>query len=165
MVQMKNNYVYGTAAKKIEYDVYEHNNVLKEKKKYKSNIFLKVKIVAAILLLFLGGLTVMYRYALIADLNYEINNKERNYENLRNENSRIKVAIENQTNLSKIMEIAQNDLGMQKPDRYQILHIRVPKTNYTVTSEQYKNAKANEANENFFAELINTGKIIKKLFN
>ena len=162
MIQKNNNYVYGTAAEKIEYDVYEKNKVLKEKRKYKANILIKVKMVASILLLFLFGLTIMYRYALIADLNYEISNKERQYENLRNENSRIKVAIENETNLTRIMEIAQNNLGMQKPDKYQILHIRVPKTNYTVTSAQYKDTKAKE---NFLVGLINKGEIIKKLFD
>jgi len=162
LIQKNNNYVYGTAAEKIEYDVYEKNKVLKEKRKYKANILIKVKMVASILLLFLFGLTIMYRYALIADLNYEISNKERQYENLRNENSRIKVAIENETNLTRIMEIAQNNLGMQKPDKYQILHIRVPKTNYTVTSAQYKDTKAKE---NFLVGLINKGEIIKKLFD
>ncbi|HOJ10800.1 MAG TPA: cell division protein FtsL [Clostridiales bacterium] len=162
MVQKNNKYVYGTAAEKIQYDVYEKNKVLKEKKQYKANNAIKLKMVASILLAFLIGFAVMYRYALIADMNYKISNMERQYEKLKNENSRLKVAIENETNLSRISEIAQNELGMQKPDKYQIVHIRVPKTSYTVISDAYKNTTAKE---NLFVELVRKGVAIKKLFN
>lgn len=163
MIQKKNGYVYGTAAEKLDYDVYEHNKVLKEKKKYKSNRLIKVKMIAGILLIFALGLIVMYRYALIADINFRISIKERQYNELRNENSRLKVAVENKTNLTRIMQVAQNDLGMQKPDKYQIVYIEVPKTNYTVTSEQYKNSSKEDAT--FLAELTNKIEIFVSLFN
>ena len=163
LAQKRNNYVYGTAAEKIEYDVYKHNEVLKEKKKYRANRLIKVKMVAGILLLFSLGLIVMYRYALIAEINFKISSKERQYEELRNENSRLKVAIENETNLSKITQVAQNELGMQKPDKYQIVYIEVPKTSFTVTSEQYKD-NAGKAST-FLAELVNKIEMFMKLFN
>ena len=163
MAQKRNNYVYGTAAEKIEYDVYEHNEVLKEKKKYRANRLIKVKMVVGILLLFSLGLIVMYRYALIAEINFKISSKEKQYEELKNENSRLKVAIENETNLSKITQVAQNELGMQKPDKYQIVYIDVPKTSFTVTSEQYKD-NAGKAST-FLAELVNKIEMFMKLFN
>jgi len=163
LAQKRNNYVYGTAAEKIEYDVYEHNEVLKEKKKYRANRLIKVKMVAGILLLFSLGLIVMYRYALIAEINFKISSKEKQYEELKNENSRLKVAIENETNLSKITQVAQNELGMQKPDKYQIVYIEVPKTSFTVTSEQYKD-NAGKAST-FLAELVNKIEMFMKLFN
>ncbi|NMB98393.1 MAG: cell division protein FtsL [Clostridiaceae bacterium] len=163
MVQKKNSYVYGTAAEKLEYDVYEHNKVLKEKKKYKSNRIVKAKMVAGILLIFSLALVTMYRYALIADINFRISSKERQYEELRNENSRLKVAIENKTNLEKITQIAKNDLGMQKPDKYQIVHIEVPKNSFTVTSEQYR--YSSDKNTTFLAELVNRIEIFMKIFS
>jgi len=163
LAQKRNNYVYGTAAEKIEYDVYEHNEVLKEKKKYRANRLIKVKMVVGILLLFSLGLIVMYRYALIAEINFKISSKEKQYEELKNENSRLKVAIENETNLSKITQVAQNELGMQKPDKYQIVYIEVPKTSFTVTSEQYKD-NAGKAST-FLAELVNKIEMFMKLFN
>ena len=163
MAQKRNNYVYGTAAEKIEYDVYKHNEVLKEKKKYRANRLIKVKMVVGILLLFSLGLIVMYRYALIAEINFKISSKEKQYEELKNENSRLKVAIENETNLSKITQVAQNELGMQKPDKYQIVYIEVPKTSFTVTSEQYKD-NAGKAST-FLAELVNKIEMFMKLFN
>jgi len=163
LAQKRNNYVYGTAAEKIEYDVYEHNEVLKEKKKYRANRLIKVKMVVGILLLFSLGLIVMYRYALIAEINSKISSKEKQYEELKNENSRLKVAIENETNLSKITQVAQNELGMQKPDKYQIVYIEVPKTSFTVTSEQYKDNDGKAST--FLAELVNKIEMFMKLFN
>ena len=163
LAQKRNNYVYGTAAEKIEYDVYEHNEVLKEKKKYRANRLIKVKMVVGILLLFSLGLIVMYRYALIAEINFKISSKEKQYEELKNENSRLKVAIENETNLSKITQVAQNELGMQKPDKYQIVYIEVPKTSFTVTSEQYKDNDGKAST--FLAELVNKIEMFMKLFN
>ena len=162
MEQNINNYVYRTAAEKIGYDVYEHNEVLKEKKKYRANRLIKVKMVVGILLLFSLGLIVMYRYALIAEINFKISSKEKQYEELKNENSRLKVAIENETNLSKITQVAQNELGMQKPDKYQIVYIEVPKTSFTVTSEQYKD-NAGKAST-FLAELVNKIEMFLNLF-
>ncbi len=162
VVQMKNNdYVYGTSAKKIQYDVYEENKVLKEKKKYRSNRFTKIKIVFSILLVFLAGFVVMYRYALITDLNYKISRLEKEYNNLKDDNSRLKIAIEKDTDLSRIKSTAEERLDMQKPDKYQIVHIRVPKNNFTITSETYKNK---QGNNHFIALLLTKVDVIKKLF-
>lgn len=163
MVQMKNNdYVYGTLAKQIQYDVYEENEVLKEKKKYRLNRITKFKAVVSILLIFALGFIVAYRYALITDLNYKISKLEREYENLRDENSRLKVAVEKDTDLPRIKEAAEKKLGMQKPDKYQIVYIRVPKSNFTVTSETYKNSIKNN---NLLAVILTKVDIIKKLFD
>jgi len=162
LVQKRNSYVYGSTAEKIEYDVYEHNEVLKEKKKYRANRLIKARMVAEILLIFTLGLILMYRYAQIADINFKISSKERQYEELRNENSRLKVAIENATNLSKITQIAQEELGMQKPDKYQIVYIEVPKTSFTVTSEQYKEDV--EKDTTFLAKLVNKIEMFLNLF-
>ncbi|NSW90517.1 MAG: cell division protein FtsL [Firmicutes bacterium] len=160
---MKNNdYVYGTLAKQIQYDVYEENEVLKEKKKYRLNRITKFKAVVSILLIFALGFIVAYRYALITDLNYKISKLEREYENLRDENSRLKVAVEKDTDLPRIKEAAEKKLGMQKPDKYQIVYIRVPKSNFTVTSETYKNSIKNN---NLLAVILTKVDIIKKLFD
>lgn len=162
MIQNNNNYVYGTAAKKIEYDVYEQNKVLKEKKNYKSNIAIKAKIIVCIGVLFLFALVVMHRYTQITDMNYRLSGLEKQYEELRNENSRLKLAIEKQTNLSRIMQVAQENLGMQKPDKYQIVHIRVPKVSYTVAFTDYEKTRPKQG---FMAGLIPTVENIKKIFD
>ena len=81
---------------------------------------------------FFMGLFVMYRYTTITELNFRISRLQNEYSAIVNDNQSIKIAIENGTNLSKISLAASEKLGMQKPDKYQVNYIRIPKTNYTV---------------------------------
>jgi len=135
------NYIQGTAARKIEYDVYEENKVLKQKKQAKSDNKVKFRYVLYTLAIFASCFLLVYRYAIITDLNYRINDTYKKYNELRNENSRMAVEIGKEMSLSKIKEIAENRLGMQKPDRYQMVQIRVPKTDFTVVADSYKNTE------------------------
>lgn len=142
MIQKDYEYVQGSAARQlqqensearqIQYDVYEQNSVLKAKKQYKNNRKVKLKLVLSILAVFVAALSVMYRFALITQLSYNISQNEKIYSELRNENSILKVAVETQTDLTEIKEIAENRLGMQKPDKDQVVYIKVPRTDYTV---------------------------------
>jgi cell division protein FtsL len=140
------DYIYGTAAKKIEYDVYEENKVLKRKKQAKSNYKVQVKTVLCVVAIFAASLVLMYRYAVITDLNYRINDTYKKYNDLRNENSRLSVEIGKDMSLSKVKEVAENRLGMQKPNKYQIVHVRVPKKDVTIVAENYKDYKDVTAN-------------------
>lgn len=164
MAQMKNgDYVHGTSARKIQYsqyDVYEKNQVLKEKKKYRSNRFIKIKVVLSVLLVSFVGFTAIYRYALITDLNYKISKLKTEHKNLVNDNLRLRIAIEKNTDLAEIKSVAENRLGMQKPDKYQIVYIRVPKDNFTVASDTYK---YKEENHQFLTSILNKVDIFKRL--
>ncbi len=132
MKQKGYGYVHGSAARKLEYDVYEENRVLKAKKQYKSNRKVKLRMVLAILAVLSAGLAVMCRYAIITKASYDINQKERIYDEIRNENSILKVQIETMTDLNEVKETAENRLGMQMPDKSQIVYIKVPRNDYTV---------------------------------
>jgi cell division protein FtsL len=156
-----NNYVYGTSAKEIQYDVYKENKVLKEKKKYRSNRFKKIKIIFLILLLFQASFIVMYRYALITDLNFKICKLEKEYESIKDDNTRLKIMVEKNTDLSKIRVVAEEKINMQKPDKYQVVHIRIPKNNFTVISEAYKDK---EKNDSLTVLLLAKVDAIKKIF-
>lgn len=170
MSQMKNSdYVHGTSARKIQhnqygqhdqYDVYEKNRVLKEKRKYRSNRFVKIKVVLSVLLVSVIGFTAIYRYALITDLNYKINKLKVEHKELVNDNLRLRIAIEKNTDLAEIKSVAENRLSMQKPDKYQIIYIRIPKDNFTVASDTYKNK---EENRQFLTSILNKVDIFKRL--
>jgi len=125
-------YVYGSAARQLEYDVYEENQVLRAKKTYRSHRKIKLRMVMAILAVFAAGLAVMCRYAIITKVSYQINQKQKAYEQIRNENSLLRVQIETKTDLNEIKEVAENRLGMQMPDKSQIVYIKVPRNDYTV---------------------------------
>jgi len=139
LIEKSETYVYGTAAKKIEYDVYEHNEVLKTKKKVRSNNKAKVKIVFMLMVVFCMFFLMMYRYAVITELNYDIARADGNYNKLKENNARLLVEIEKETDLRKIKEIAEEKLNMQKPDKFQTVYISVPKNDFTVVADAYKN--------------------------
>lgn len=135
MIQKEIGYVHGSAARQLQYDVYEQNKVLKEKKRYKNNRKVKLQLVLAIIAVLAAGLAVMYRYAIITEMSYEISQKENDFSELRNENAILKVQIETETDLTDIREIAENRLGMQTPDKSQIVYIKVPRNDYTVVMD------------------------------
>ena len=132
MIEKNYGYVQGSIARQLQYDVYEENTVLKAKKRYKNNRKIKLKLVLSIVMVLFAGLTVMYRFAAITQLSYTINQSESYYNELRNENSILKVQIETKTDLTDIKEVAENRLSMQKPDKSQIIYINVPRNDYTV---------------------------------
>lgn len=143
MNQAEQNYIHGTAAKKIEYDVYEENNVLKAKRKHKTNNKAKLKVLCNIFVVFVLIFLVIFRYAMITELNYNIDKSLKEYNTIKNENSILRVNIEKETDLYKIKEIAENKLGMHKPDKFQIVYVNVPKNDFSVVSEEYSGSKKN----------------------
>lgn len=131
MIENK-QYVHGTAARKLEYDVYKENKVLKTKKKQRNNK--KVKIKYVLVLLFISSLAgfTTYRYAKITEQNYIINQQIVEYNEIREENKNIEIDIKNSIDLNNIREVAKTKLGMQEPDRYQITYISIPRDDSTV---------------------------------
>lgn len=146
MIQKDYGYVQGSTARQLQYDVYEENTVLKAKKRYKNNRKVKFKLVISIILVLLAGLTVMYRFAAITQLSYDINKSVKMYNELRNENSMLKVQVETKMDLAEIKEIAETRLGMQKPDKSQVVYIKVPRDDYTVVMKTQDEAGGNILN-------------------
>lgn len=132
MIQKDYSYINGSTARKLEYNVYEQNKVLKAKKQYKNNRSAKLKLILSILAVFAVGLLIVYRFALITQMSYNINKSEKIYNSIRNENSLIRIQVEKNTDLTGIKETAETRLDMHKPDKSQIVYVRVPKNDYTV---------------------------------
>jgi len=132
LVKNNNNYVYGSEAPKIEYNVYEENEVLKTKKIHRSNYKSKIKMVLAILFILCCFLVLMYRYAFITELSYSVDKVVKNYDKIKNENMLLKIEIDKNLDLNKVREIAETKLGMHKPDKYQIVYVKVPKSDTTI---------------------------------
>jgi len=145
------NYVHGTTAEKIEYDVYSENKVLKAKKKQKSYLVHKMKAVLCLMMVFALGTLVMYRYALVTKTSYDINKQTKAYNDLVKENDRLKIKIEQSMDLQRIKDVAENKLGMQKPEKYQINYVAVNKSDVTKISEEYSEKAGNNT---FFKKII-----------
>jgi cell division protein FtsL len=161
LIQKDYGYVHGSAARQLEYDVYEENKVLKEKRRYKKNRKIKLRMVAAIIAVFAAGLVVMCRFAIITKLSYDLNKLQKDYDQIRNENSMLKVQIESNTDLNRVKEVAEQKLGMQMPDKSQIIYIKVPRNDYTVVMSQKTQTGEDE---NLLAVLADKATGLVKLF-
>jgi cell division protein FtsL len=87
------------------------------------------------MIIFAIGMLVLFRYASITELGYRLNEQNKLYEEVSNENKRISVDIARQVNLSDIRRIAEERLKMQEPQSYQIVHIEVPSIDETNVNE------------------------------
>lgn len=163
---ISSKYIDGSSARKLDNDVYNSNEVLKEKKKYKQNKIGKSRIVIVLLVLFAMTFAIMARYALIMDLNYEISELEKEYTALQNENSRLAIKLEKQTNLDEIRTIAQDELNMATPVKSQKVYVKIPKNDYTVVSNEYKdNVNNRPDSDSTFALLVDkVNSVIKLLY-
>lgn len=146
------NYIQGTAARKLEYDVYEENKVLSEKKKQRVSNKLKIKVVFAFIILFTLSALVVYRYALITDLSYKIDAKKNEYTEIKNENTRLKVQIASKLDIQRIQKIAEENLGMQKPDKSQYTNVKIPRSDFTTASNEINGEGKN--NKSIFDTLL-----------
>lgn len=132
-------YVYGSVAEKIRediYDPYEQNAVLKSKKTARSNAKLKSKIIIYIFIIFGMCATIMFRYAQISQLNYENNKLSKQYVIMMNDNARISFEILKSRDLNAIQEVAENKLYMHKPDKSQIVYVKVPKEDMIILANK-----------------------------
>lgn len=163
---ISSKYIDGSSARKLDYDVYNSNEVLKEKKKYEQNKIGKSRIVIVLLVLFAMTFAIMARYALIMDLNYEISELEKEYTALQNENSRLAIKLEKQTNLDEIRTIAQDELNMATPVKSQKVYVKIPKNDYTVVSNEYKDNVNNrpDSDSNFALLVDKVNSVIKLLY-
>ena len=163
MIHEGKNYIHGTTAERLDYDVYRENKVLREKKRQKTNNKAKFKTVCLISVFFGACFLIIYRYAIITEINYKVDKYAKIYEELKNENARLKVEIDKDTDLDQIREIAEKKLGMQRPDKYQIVYLSVPKNDYTVVVNADK--IDNKAGNNVFAVLADkVGRLTRLLY-
>lgn len=129
------SYIEGSTAKQLNYDVYEDNEVLKAKKTYKNNAKHKARFIISLVIVLAAGLTIMFRFAMITQMGYNINNSEKKYQDIKNMNAVLRIQIEKETDLENIKQVAETRLGMQNPDKSQMIYISVPKNDYTVVMD------------------------------
>ena len=102
----------------------------------------KVRVFLVILLVFAAFFAIITRYGQMTKLNYEIADIKEALITQNAINSALSVDLEKKTNMMKIRHAAETELGMQEPDKYQIIYIDVPRANSIVVAEQ--NVSPNE---------------------
>jgi len=114
--------------------------VPKKKNKVKKKVFLGV-------LSFAIALTIVYRYAMLNNMSMENIKLKKELAELNNVNAQLQLKAEQSVNLSYVEQYAQENLGLQKPQNYQIEYINVNK------QDLIDNKVTNE-NKNWFEEIL-----------
>jgi len=73
------------------------------------------------------ALTIVYRFAMINNMNMENIKLKQQLTELNNVNAQLQLNAEKSLNLSEVEKYASENLGLQKPQNYQIEYIKVDK--------------------------------------
>ena len=111
---------YNKVMPKVSPNVIKEAKAPKKAKKVKRHAFLGVTV-------FGFALAKVLRYAMINNMNMENIRLKKELENINNTNAQLKLAAEQKVNLSEIEVYAKENLGLQKPQNYQIEYISIDK--------------------------------------
>jgi cell division protein FtsL len=120
-------YNYNVPQHEQEKDYAERRKKLKVVPKTKT---MNPQVIMLLLVLFISLFFVVFRYVEINEANITLNTYKSEYNNLISENDQIQISIDRSIDLKHVEEIAKNKLGMQSPEKYQIIYVNINKNDY-----------------------------------
>lgn len=127
----KFNYVTGSSARKYDYlDDHPQAKRTKARKTVKKAVVdekVKLKTVLMISCLFVMLMIITYRFNLISENNLTLQNLKTELERVQSNLAATEMGVEQSTDLTKIEAYAKQKLGMQKPDKNQVVYIDTAK--------------------------------------
>ena len=118
------------------------------------------KYILMILVSFLLSIALIYRYSFVIEINELIIREKGTLEGLQNENSLLQKQIGQETDLEKVRLLAESKLDMQKPDKDQIIYIKVPRKDHALVAAPEKSRETDEINP--FEYLLEQARLIQK---
>ena len=76
----------------------------------------------------------LFRYACITEMSATLTSLKGQYEEVNSVAVAKEFELEQEVDLNKVQEIASSELGMQKPEKHQIVYIDMQNTDYTESS-------------------------------
>ncbi|MCL2060463.1 MAG: cell division protein FtsL [Oscillospiraceae bacterium] len=126
----------------------------KERNKVRRKYFLMI------LVSFIFAIALIYRYSFVIEVNERIMSENATLTRLENDNMLLQKQIGAETDLEKIRLLAESKLDMQKPDRDQIVYIRVPRRDHAMVPAPTRASDGDMMNP--FAYLLEQAKLIQK---
>ena len=83
---------------------------------------------------FIFAIALIYRYSLVIEINDHVLKEKEALARLENENNLAQKQIDVEIDLEKIKILAESRLGMQKPDKDQIVYVKVPKRDHALVA-------------------------------
>lgn len=154
IVMNKNQYIQGSSVLAPVEETVKKRKVKKTTKK--NNKKEKIKIIKNILLIFVIGFVLIWRYAIIYNMQKNLGDIHHNIRTINKENENLKIHLVKYSSVENIEDSALSEIHMLKPDRGQIMYLKLDKDNFGLDK---KESEAKEKiNEGVFA------KIKEKLF-
>ncbi|MBQ8828202.1 MAG: hypothetical protein IJZ90_03585 [Clostridia bacterium] len=97
----------------------------------RKNKKIKQSLVGCIALVFILATVLMCRYASIYEMNYSTKQINTQLEAVNAENRRLEAIIQSESNIVDIDSVAQNELGLQKPQAYQTVNLSIAPVDQT----------------------------------
>ncbi|NLM10191.1 MAG: cell division protein FtsL [Clostridiaceae bacterium] len=144
------NYVYGSAAPKLNEQPYQQKRKSTRRKttpapkvviKPEIESFPLTQMIICIIIVFAVFSTIIYRYSTITEMNYALSALNKEYESLKDSNRKLQVSIGSKINQENIRKIAEERLNMKMPDSYQKIPVKVQKVNYSTLNIEAQEAK------------------------
>ncbi|KAA8668112.1 hypothetical protein F3O63_14875 [Clostridium sp. HV4-5-A1G] len=130
IVMNEENIINGNAALQPEYKPYrKHSNKIHKKKDVnrQAKVKKKLKVILNICVFFVVGLTLIYRYSIIYNMQTELNSVESNISDINRQNENLTVELVKYNNLKYIEENAMNKLKMVVPNKQNAVYINLDK--------------------------------------
>lgn len=167
-MESRSRYVYGSAAPNLPQRPERQPTRPTEKRRIKVSRVTppayghvpKAKLLFCVIMLAAMCFVMLYRFSILSDLNTTMNRMNEKYNALRNENRILKVEIETSIDLDRVKQVAETEMGMHKPDRFQIIPVSVPKNDYTVVLDQQYIDEASGAGKPIMESILDAIKAV-----
>lgn len=110
----------------VETQEKKHKNTIGDKKR-RIKVKKKLRVIRNIILAFIVGLILVYRYCIIYNMQTELNTVETTINNINKQNENLKVELVKYNNLQYIEDNAANKLHMVVPDTQNAVYINLDK--------------------------------------
>ena len=96
---------------------------------------------------------ILTRYGAMAEINLELGRLNREYAALKETGRMLQVEIESGLQFDVIRAAAESELGMHAPAMNQVVSVQVPKSAYSVVSDDAYLSRVNDGGQSFWAGL------------
>lgn len=139
-------YYNGTSAYKIddiEYGIRSNakDNIAKRqqiRESKKATFIKRMRAFATFAGVFAVALGLLFTNAMIIEKSSTVNDMQNELSELTEANNQMVLDIEKNLDLKKIEEIAINELGMKRPDKYQVVYVNVQQNDYAEVAKAEK---------------------------
>lgn len=113
-----------------EQEQQQHVYRRKVKKKTAVSVVPKMRMMAIVLVCFAVAFVIIFRYASITEASNTVLSLRNELNHMYRINEQMEASVDRSINLRNIEQIAKNELGMQRPQQYQIVYVNVPRDDY-----------------------------------